>query len=83
MRQAQTTRASGMGYAPDPSESRGRQRLIKVYPDLAEALSISRSKAFDLCASGEVRTVRFGRAVRVPIEEVERVIAERLTGNAA
>jgi excisionase family DNA binding protein len=65
------------------SPASARRRLIKVYPDLAEALSISRSKAFELCASGEVKTVRFGRAVRVPVEEVDRVIQERLAESAA
>ena len=59
------------------------QRLLKVWPDFGQSLSISRSKAFALCAAGEVRTVRIGRSVRVPVEEVDRYIASRLAESAA
>jgi len=55
------------------------RRLLKVWPDIADALNISRSKAFEICSAGELKTVRIGRSVRVPVEEVDRYIESKLS----
>ena len=58
-------------------------RLLKVWPDVAEALNVSRSTAFALCASGQIRTIKIGRAVRVPVSELDHFINRRLEGDDA
>ena len=46
--------------------------------EFAKSLSISYDSAFRKAISGELRTVRFGRRILVPADEVERVIKEGL-----
>ncbi len=49
------------------------EQLLKG-SDVAEYLSISRSKAYGLMKSGDIPTVKFGRSVRVRIEDIEHFI---------
>lgn len=51
--------------------------LLKI-PEAARALNISKSLAYLMVASGELPKVRIGRAVRVPVAELERYIADKL-----
>jgi len=44
----------------------------------AEAIGISRSKIYELLASGELPSVRIGASVRVPVEALRAWIAEQL-----
>ena len=46
--------------------------------EFAESLTISYDSAFRKATSGELRTVRFGRRILVPADEVERVMKEGL-----
>lgn len=46
------------------------------------ALSVSRSAAYSLVASGEIRSVKLGRSRRVDLRDLERFIAE-LRGEAS
>jgi excisionase family DNA binding protein len=50
-------------------------RLLTVR-DAAQAWNVSERYARDLVARGTVRSVRIGRCVRVPREEVDRVTTE-------
>ena len=50
--------------------------LLRV-ADAAELIAVSRAKAYAMCASGELPTVRLGRSTRVPVEGLKRFIAER------
>jgi excisionase family DNA binding protein len=43
-------------------------------------LSLSRSKIFELLASGELPVVRIGHATRVAREELEHWVAEQTSG---
>lgn len=53
-------------------------RLPRV-PEAAAELAVGRTRLYELIASGELRTVRIGeRGVRVPAEEIDRFITERL-----
>lgn len=52
-------------------------RLLRI-PLVAERLTLSRSKTYELIQSGELRAIRVGRARRVPEAELERFIAMRL-----
>jgi len=54
----------------------GCQRLPKVLnvKDLAEALSISQNTAYNLVRSGQIHSVRIGRAYRITREAVEEFL---------
>lgn len=53
-------------------------RLLKI-ADAAAELSIGRSRLYELIAAGELRTVKIGeRGVRIPAEEIDRFVRERL-----
>lgn len=56
------------------------QQLMKA-KQVAEHLSISRSKAYGLMRSGEIPTVKFGKSVRVRIEDIERFILIHQSNN--
>jgi excisionase family DNA binding protein len=53
-----------------------RHEYLKV-PEVAEVLSIVRSRAYELVGSGEIPSVRIGRSVRVSREELERWLEEQ------
>jgi len=53
-------------------------RLLLTVPEAAEALAISRSKLYELIASGLVRSVRIDGSRRVPVEALESYVAELL-----
>lgn len=42
----------------------------------AEALDVSRTSVYDLIARGDLSVVRVGGRVRVPVEEIEALIAK-------
>jgi len=46
-----------------------------------EILNIGRSTTYQLIQSGELPSVRIGRAVRVRIKDLERFISKNLTGS--
>ena len=59
--------------------NKGRKRLLRVR-EVCEALSISRSSAYELIQSGELRGVRVGPeggAIRVPESELDRFLKKR------
>jgi excisionase family DNA binding protein len=45
--------------------------LLLRIPKAADRLGLGRSKFYELIASGEIETVRIGRAVRVPADALE------------
>jgi excisionase family DNA binding protein len=55
--------------------------LVPLWPDAAAALGVGRTKAFELVATGELRSVRLGRKRMVPAsaipEYVDRLVAEQ------
>ncbi len=55
--------------------------LLLTYLEAAHLLGIGRTSTFELARTGQLRTVRFGSAVRIPRAEVERLIADRLAGS--
>lgn len=48
----------------------------------AQILGCGRSYMFHMIASGEVRSIKVGRLRRIPIAEVERYIARRLSADS-
>lgn len=56
-------------------------RLRLTVPEAAEALAISRSKLYELLASGAIASIRIDGSRRIPVtaleEYVSRLLAER------
>ena len=53
------------------------QRLLLRIPEVAETLGIGRSKIYEIIASGELPTVRVGRAVRISVTTLQKWVEER------
>lgn len=49
--------------------------LLKI-PDVMERLSVGQTKVYELMSTGELRSVKVGRARRVPSDELERFMAQ-------
>ena len=49
-------------------------RTLRVWPDLGEALSVSRATAYDLVRTGAIRSFKCGRSVRVSEQAVQEFI---------
>lgn len=58
-----------------------RTRLAVTYREAGDALGVCERIVWQLVKDGELKAVRFGRAVRIPVSELERFIADR-TANA-
>jgi len=54
-----------------------QDRLLVRIPEAAERLGLSRSSVYELIGAGELRTVRYGRAVRVPVGELVAWVARQ------
>jgi excisionase family DNA binding protein len=54
------------------------EKLLLKPSEAFEAMSIGRSTGYALIASGELPCVRFGRAVRVPVEALKNWIATQI-----
>jgi excisionase family DNA binding protein len=65
-----------MGGAPWP-------RLLMTVPEAAEALAISRSKLYELLASGAIASVRIDGSRRIPLTSLEEYVLRLLTGRTA
>lgn len=59
-----------------------RKLLLRV-EEAAEAMSVGRSKAYELVRAGQVPSVRIGRSVRVPVAALEAWINERAAAAAS
>jgi excisionase family DNA binding protein len=54
-----------------------KTREWMTVPEVAEELKISRSRAYDLCARGDLPAVRIGeRSIRINRAELERFLLE-------
>lgn len=58
-------------------------KLLLRPAEAAEAIGISRTKAYELIANGELPSVRVGGSVRVPVAELEAWIKAKVSGGAA
>lgn len=58
------------------------KKLYRV-EEAAALLNLGRSKTWEMCSAGDLKTVRIGRSVRVPAEELDRFVAERIAETAA
>jgi excisionase family DNA binding protein len=53
------------------------QRLLLRIPEVAETLGIGRTKIYELIATGELPTIRVGRAVRISVSALQKWVEER------
>ena len=56
------------------------KRLLLRPAETALAIGVSRSKAYELIASGEIPSVRMGKSVRVPLEALQKWINANIQG---
>lgn len=54
-----------------------RQKLVVTYREAAESLGLCERKIWQLVKDGELKAVRVGRSVRIPVAELERFVTER------
>lgn len=55
-----------------------RSRLLLRVPEVAEALSISRSQAYELIRRGIIPAIKLGDSVRVPQAELEQMVRREI-----
>ena len=53
------------------------QRLLLRIPEVAETLGIGRTKIYEMIATGELPTARFGRAVRISVTTLQKWVENR------
>ena len=53
------------------------QRLLLRIPEVAETLGIGRTKIYELIATGELPTIRLGRAVRISVSALQKWVEAR------
>lgn len=58
-------------------------RLLLTVPEAAEALAVSRSKLYELLASGAIASVRIDRSRRIPLTALEDYVSGLLAGRTA
>ena len=56
------------------------QRLLLRVPEAADALGVSRSTIYGLVAADDLPSVRVGRLVRIPVDQLEKWITDRSMG---
>ena len=60
------------------TKTRGTQKLLLSPEEVAEALGIGPTSARGMIRDGELRGLRVGRLVKVPVSELEAYIERRL-----
>jgi excisionase family DNA binding protein len=58
-------------------------RLMLRPAEAADAIGVSRSKAYELIASGQIPSIRLGGCVRIPVDALRAWIARELETRAA
>jgi excisionase family DNA binding protein len=54
------------------------ERLAYRIHEFAEAIGVSRSKAYEIVASGEVPSIKVGGCLRIPVDSARGYIAQQL-----
>ena len=50
--------------------------ILVTVVEAAERLSLSKASIYNLVATGQIACVRIGRSIRIPIDELNRLIQE-------
>lgn len=59
-------------------ESQTESKLLLTVPEVAQRLSLGRSFVYQLVMKGEIRSIKVGRARRIPVTALEQFIATRM-----
>jgi excisionase family DNA binding protein len=59
------------------------EKMLLKPSEVAKALGIGRSLAYELIAQGIIPSVRLGRCIRIPSQSLEQWIRENETSNKA
>jgi len=51
------------------------ERQTRTIPEFSKILGISRNSGYEMAARGDVRTIRCGKKMLVPIREIERLLS--------
>lgn len=58
-------------------ESHRQDRLAVTYHEAAKSLGVCERAVWQLVKDGELRAVRIGRSVRIPVKELNQFVADR------
>lgn len=58
----------------------GMPSTLLTVSDLARYLRVGRSRAYALVRSKQIRALRLGRSVRIPVDALNAFVAARLEG---
>jgi excisionase family DNA binding protein len=61
----------------DETKKAHAESLLLRIPDAADALGVGRTTLYRLIDNGDIRVLRIGRAVRIPVEELHAFVARR------
>lgn len=53
-------------------------KLLYRPAEAAEAIGVSKTKAYELIASGEIPSIRIGGSVRVPVDALKAWVEDRI-----
>jgi excisionase family DNA binding protein len=67
-----------MTIAELPETLLASEGLVRTIAESCEELRVGRSTLRTLISSGQLRAIKIGRAVRVPVHELRRFVAERM-----
>ena len=56
------------------------ERILYRPSEAAEAIGVSRSRVYELIASGEIPSIKVGSVRRVPVRELLEWVAQRAEG---
>lgn len=54
------------------------EKLLIKPKEAAQMLAISKTTMYEMLTTGEIRSVRIGRSIRIPIRELEQWIQENI-----
>ena len=57
------------------------ERMLLRIPEVADRLTLSRSKVYELIRSGDLPSVQIGRVRRVRLHDLESFVSALLAGN--
>ncbi len=69
-----THRARKYGAIIQNKENRRMEKLLLKPKEAAEMTSTSKNTIYNLVASGELKSIRLGRAIRIPMKALEEWI---------
>ena len=67
----------GINRSTKPPRTEMEKQLLRP-TETAEALGISRSRVYELLASGAIESISIGRSRRIPVDAVHRFVADRV-----